>query len=281
MRIFSGRSRQLVPDLLCAYNAPTLSALQTTMKPLSHILLLLSCLYLTACANNVYKEPQDPWQGMNRGIYKFNDAIDRAILKPVAKGYDKVIPKPIDKGVDNVLSNIGDVVVLFNDILQLKLVQSASDAGRLLLNSTLGLAGIFDVASPLGMPKHNEDFGQTLGRWGTPSGPYLVLPFFGPSTLRDSVGILPDGAVNSVVLNEIGIDELDERLIYSGISIVNVRQSLLGASDLLDNSGADPYTFLRESYLQRRGNLVRDGAPAKIEDAISASEEEALFGDDE
>lgn len=251
------------------------------MTQLRIITLVLASLLISACANNQHKVPHDPWEGVNRGIYKFNDVIDRAVIKPVAKGYDKVVPKPVDKGIDNVLSNIGDVVVLVNDILQLKLKQSASDTGRLLMNSTLGLAGIFDVATPLGMPKHNEDFGQTLGRWGTPSGPYLVLPFMGPSTVRDGVGMLPDGAVNNAVLNEIGIDEMDERLIYTGISVINIRQSLLGASELLENSGADPYTFLRESYLQRRGNLVRDGAPAKIEDAISASEEEALFGDDE
>ena len=249
------------------------------MKQLSLIILLLSSLNLIGCASNSYKEPQDPWQGLNRGIYKFNDVLDRAILKPVAKGYDKVVPKPIDKGIDNILSNIGDVVVLFNDILQLKLVQSASDTGRLLVNSTLGLAGIFDVASPLGMPKHNEDFGQTLGYWGTPSGPYLVLPFMGPSTLRDGIGILPDGAVNNVVLNEIGIDELDERLIYSGISVINTRQSLLGASDLLDNSGADPYTFLRESYLQRRVQLINDGVAQ--EEQLNQEDEDALFGEDE
>ncbi len=249
------------------------------MKLLSIIFLLTSCLFISACANNQHKEPQDPWQGVNRGIYQFNDTLDRAILKPIAQGYDKVMPKPVDKGIDNIFSNIGDVVVLLNDILQLKLKQSVSDTGRLLVNTTLGLGGIFDVASPLGMPKHNEDFGQTLGRWGTPSGPYIVLPFMGPSTVRDSIGRLPDGAVNNVVLNEIGIDELDERLIYSGIAIVNTRQGLLGASDLLDNSGADPYTFLRESYLQRRVQLVNDGIAQ--EEPLDPDDEAALFGDDE
>lgn len=249
------------------------------MKLLSIIFLLTSCLFISACANNQHKEPQDPWQGVNRGIYQFNDTLDRAILKPIAQGYDKVMPKPVDKGIDNIFSNIGDVVVLLNDILQLKLKQSVSDTGRLLVNTTLGLGGIFDVASPLGMPKHNEDFGQTLGRWGTPSGPYIVLPFMGPSTVRNSIGRLPDGAVNNVVLNEIGIDELDERLIYSGIAIVNTRQGLLGASDLLDNSGADPYTFLRESYLQRRVQLVNDGIAQ--EEPLDPDDEAALFGDDE
>jgi phospholipid-binding lipoprotein MlaA len=251
------------------------------MKQLSLIIFLLGSLQLAGCASNSYKEPQDPWQGMNRGIYKFNDALDRAILKPVAKGYDKVVPKPIDKGIDNIFSNIGDVVVLFNDILQLKFKQSASDTGRLIVNSTLGLAGIFDVASPLGMPKHNEDFGQTLGHWGAPSGPYLVLPFLGPSSLRDGIGILPDGLIDGITLNEIGIDEPREILVYSGIFTINLRQNLLGVGDLLDHSGADPYIFLRESYLQRRKNLVSDGAYARIEDAIDAVDEDALFGEDE
>ena len=249
------------------------------MKLLRTTILLTGYFFISACATHPHQEPQDPWQGVNRGIYTFNDALDRAILKPIAQGYDKVVPKSVDRGIDNIFSNIGDVVVLFNDILQLKIKQSASDTGRLLINSTVGLAGIFDVASPLGMPKHNEDFGQTLGHWGAPPGPYIVLPFIGPSTVRDSIGRLPDGAVNNVVLNAIGIDDLDERLIYSATSIVNTRQGLLGASDLLDNSGADPYTFLRESYLQRRVQLVNDGIAQ--EEPLDAEDEEALFGDDE
>lgn len=251
------------------------------MKFVQTSLLLLCCSFLMACAGQQTRDPQDPWEGVNRGIYKFNDTLDKAILKPVAKGYDKVVPKPIDSGIDNFIGNIGDVIVFFNDLLQLKGRQAASDFTRVLTNSIMGLGGVLDVATPLGLPKHNEDFGQTLGYWGVPSGPYVVIPFMGPSTVRDGLSLFPDGAVSNEVLNNIGIDEFEERIAYSLIATVNIRQSLLGADEILEQSGAEPYIFLRESYLQRRRNLINDGAPPELEDAVdAAAEEEAIFGDE-
>ncbi len=251
------------------------------MTPLIRIALLFTVAHLTACASQPHREAHDPLEGFNRSIYAFNDALDKAILKPVAKGYDKIMPKPVDRGIDNVLSNLGDVTIIINDLLQLKGTQTASDIVRLLLNSTVGLAGLFDVATPLGLSKHNEDFGQTLGRWGVSTGPYLVLPFFGPSNLRDGFGRIPDGLVTRAELDALGMEDIEEYLAYIALSAINTRQSLLGADDLLQSSGADPYLFLRESYLQRRAQLVRDGRADQQADTLSEDEEDALFGEDD
>lgn len=256
----------------------------THPKTLVRLLLLaIGIVSLIGCASTQkqtkYVSESDPLEGVNRKVYKFNDALDKAILKPVAKAYDKTVPKPVDRSIDNLLGNLSDVITLMNDIFQLKGKQSMMDYFRIGTNTTLGLGGLFDVATPLGLPKHNEDFGQTLGRWGVPQGPYVVLPFLGPSNIRDGVGLIPDSVATSALLDDIGIDELNERLIYTGLSVVNRRQALLDAEKLLEASGADPYTFIRESYLQRRQSLVNDGA---IEETpLDDAEEDALFGDDE
>lgn len=247
------------------------------------LLLSIAVFGMLGCSSAV-KAPQtaddnDPWESANRRIYKFNDAIDKAVLKPVTKAYDKVMPKPVDKGIDNVLGNLGDVFTLANDILQLKVTQSLQDFTRIFTNTTFGLGGIFDVASSFDLEKHNEDFGQTLGYWGVPEGPYLVLPLMGPSDLRDSFGLGMDGVASSALLTKMGVDEFDERATYTAVSVINRRQALLGAEQLLEASGADPYIFIRESYLQRRKSLVNDGV--SVDDELDADEEDALFGDDE
>ncbi|WP_197722779.1 VacJ family lipoprotein [Sulfurivermis fontis] len=223
------------------------------------LLLLPLLLALTGCATVPgERDPRDPWESFNRGMYDFNTDFDNKILKPVAEGYVNVVPQTARTGVSNFFSNLGDVVVLANDLLQFKLRQAASDFSRLVWNSTVGLAGLIDVATPMGLPKHDEDFGQTLGHWGVGSGPYLVLPFLGPSSLRDGTGLAVDRSQFNLV-NEVESDGARYTLI--GLEAVDTRASLLHTTRLLEQGALDPYLFLRESYLQMRENLVYDGNP--------------------
>ncbi|CAG1022504.1 partial Intermembrane phospholipid transport system lipoprotein MlaA, partial [Patescibacteria group bacterium] len=152
-------------------------------------------LALSGCATTG-SDSDDVFQGWNRGTQDFNDDVDKMVLKPVAKGYDAIMPEPIDEGVTNFFSNINDIGVTINDVLQFKMLQAGMDLSRFIINSSVGLGGMIDVASMVDLPKHNEDFGQTLGYWGIPSGPYLVLPFVGPSSPRDLVGLIGDAALN-------------------------------------------------------------------------------------
>ena len=156
--------------------------------------LLMTCLLAGGCASTqeLSGDPSDPWEGFNRKVYSFNDAIDRAFLVPAAASYRAMAPEVVEDGVSNFCSNIGDVGVAFNNTLQFKFLDAASDVGRILVNSTIGLLGIMDVASQMGLQKHEEDFGQTLGYWGVDTGPYVVLPLFGPSNLRDGPGKVVD-----------------------------------------------------------------------------------------
>ncbi len=221
------------------------------------------------------KDPRDPFEGFNRSMYKFNDAIDRGFLKPVAKGYQAITPDAVDKGVTNVFSNLGDVWVIANDLLQFKFGQALSDTGRFLINSTIGIYGIFDVATHIGLKKHNEDFGQTLGHWGVGPGPYLVLPILGPSTVRDTTGLV----VETTQWNKYDevADDNDEENLLIFIDTIDRRADLLSASRVLDKVALDPYIFLRESYLQKRAALVRDGKPPE-EDPLN---DDDLFEDDD
>jgi len=206
-------------------------------------------------------DERDPWEGFNRSMYTFNDHLDRAILKPLATGYEKVVPTPVNNSVSNFFSNLDDVVVLVNDVLQLKFEQTLSDFGRITFNTTFGLLGLFDVASSMDLPKHNEDFGQTLGRWGVGSGPYLVLPFLGSYTLRDGVALPVDWEVDPVLR----ISDTEERWGAVALRTVDIRAGLLRASRILDTAALDPYVFMRDAYLQRRRNLVYDGNPPPSE----------------
>lgn len=209
---------------------------------------------LSGCAST-NAPPADPLEGLNRGTYAFNDALDRAVLKPVAKGYQAITPQFVRSGVSNAFMNLGEVATAFNSLLQGNAGNAASDVGRFLVNSTLGVLGLFDVATPMGLEKHNEDFGQTLGKWGVGSGPYLVLPLMGPSTLRDASG--------RVVDSQLGwsrqVDHVPTRNSAFAVEIVDVRANLLGAGDALDEASLDKYQFLRDAYLQRRLRAVYDG----------------------
>jgi len=204
-------------------------------------------------------DPDDPLESFNRSMYSFNDSLDRAVLKPVAQGYNAVLPDPVNKSVSNFFSNLEDVVVIFNDILQLKIEQALTDTARVVFNSTIGVFGLFDVASGMDMPKNNEDFGQTLGYWGVDTGAYIVWPFFGPSNVRDTIGSISDAYVNPLY----DIQPDDTQLALSATNVVDTRAGLLSASKILKEAALDPYLFVRDAYLQRRQNLVYDGNPPK------------------
>ena len=247
------------------------------MRPEIRLILIILCLGggLSACASlNGPPDPHDPWERFNRSMYAFNDKVDRAVLKPVAKGYRFITPDPVEKGISNFFSNLGDVPVIANDLLQFKLLQALSDTGRLIVNSTIGIAGLFDVASHIGLKKHDEDFGQTLGRWGVGNGPYLVLPLLGPSSVRDGIGTAADFQLNP-------IDEIDDNgtrnKLYT-LNIISTRAGLLEAGEILDEAAYDPYTFLREAYLQRRRNQVYDGNPPP--DKTDQEDDIDIFSDD-
>ena len=215
---------------------------------------IIAAFMLSATNNVTADEKDDPVEPINRVIFEFNEVIDDNILEPVAKGYKYVTPDPVEKGVSNFFSNLGEINTIANDLLQLKFQQAAKDSLRFFVNSTIGVLGIFDVATPLGLSKNKEDFGQTLGFWGVPNGPYLVLPFLGPSTFRDAPGTLVDYELSP-------IEQLhhEERQALRLINIVETRAKLLRATKILDTAAKDKYIFIRESYLQKRESLVRDG----------------------
>ena len=229
---------------------PNVNQLKTT--------LVLYCVLLAGCATTSgQRDPRDPWEGYNRAAYEFNDVLDKALFKPIAQGYRKVLPQPVRNGVTNFFSNLGDIAVVANDLLQAKFRQAGSDFTRLFVNSTAGILGVIDVGSKTGLPKHNEDFGQTLGYWGIKQGPYLVLIFFGPSTVRDAFGRIADTSFSVYPY----IDSLAVRNSVYLLDLINFRANLLDSEKIFDEAALDRYTFLRDAYLQRRERLVYDGKP--------------------
>jgi phospholipid-binding lipoprotein MlaA len=223
---------------------------------LAAVCAIVSLGVLGGCATT---DPRDPLEPLNRGVYKFNDGLDTVLVKPVAEVYQGIVPPVARTGVSNVFSNLNDVVVALNNLLQGKVSEAASDVGRVLINTTAGLLGIFDVATPVGLEKHDEDFGQTLGYWGVGDGPYLVLPFVGPRNLRDTAGLLVDWEVDPVVQ----FDPARTRNQLWGLRIVSRRAELLNASNLLSVAALDEYEFVRDAYIQRRHNLIHDGNPPR------------------
>ena len=230
---------------------------------------------LAGCASTTPSEDvYDPWEGYNRAMYSINDGFDRAIAKPVAKGYDFIMPAPMSQGVTNFFSNLDDFRVVINDLLQFKFSQAAHDTGRFVLNSTVGVAGIFDVASYGGIEKHREDFGQTLGVWGVGNGPYFVIPILGPSTVRDSVGLIGDAYTSPVFF---ATDDVATRNALIVLFFIDTRANLLGTTKILEEAAEDKYAYVRNAYMQYRRNLVYDGNPP---DDGYVAEDEILFGDE-
>ena len=223
-------------------------------------LLLFMLAALGGCASTgEERDPRDPFEPFNRGVYRFNDQFDQWVAKPVATGYKKVVHQEIRSRIGNFFSNIQDLMIGVNNFLQGKFEQGVNDWARFAFNSTFGLLGIHDVASDMGLEKHNEDFGQTFGRWGVPPGPYLVLPFLSSSTLRDATGTAIDYTVSPTG----EIRPINLRNSLYGLYLVNTRADLLDASRLLEEAALDRYVFQRDAYLQRRRSLVYDGSPPR------------------
>lgn len=202
--------------------------------------------------------PADPFEKVNRGIFSFNKDVDSAVLKPLAETYKTLVPKPIDQGVTNFFGNIGDITVAANDLFQLKFKYATSDISRFLINTTVGLLGVFDIASQVGFKKREEDFGQTLGYWGIKGGAYLILPFLGPSSVRDSIGWGVDFLFDPrYYAKNRDVNRLF--LMTNSIKAVDIRADLLGTEKVLGAAALDEYAYIRDAYLQRREFLVHDG----------------------
>jgi phospholipid-binding lipoprotein MlaA len=240
------------------------SLLRNAVAPLSVLaaIILSGCVTVPADSGN---DPRDPIESFNRQVFEFNDVVDRAILKPVAQAYEFVLPEPVRDCLSNAFSNLREPSNAINNLLQGKPVDAMSDTCRFVVNTTIGLLGCFDPARQMGLEKHTEDFGQTLGRWGAGTGPYLVIPILGPSNVRDAIGIF--GVEPYLDLN-FYIDDVPVRNWILGTRIINQRAELLQTDDLISGAALDRYRFIRDGYLQRRRSLVYDGNPPPAADEV-------------
>jgi phospholipid-binding lipoprotein MlaA len=223
------------------------------------ILGLCSALGLTGCATGPNAHPNDPLEPFNRAVFSVNDAVDKAVLKPTAQVYQAVTPRPVRTGVSNFFSNLGDVWTTVNSVLQLRGQKAVESTMRFAVNTVFGLGGVLDVASEMGIPKHYEDFGQTLGRWGVPAGPYVMLPIFGPSTLRDTTAFAVDSQGNLISY----VNPERDRWAATVLNGVNLRSELFKSEALLNQMALDRYSFIRDAHLQRRRAAVFDGELSK------------------
>ena len=212
---------------------------------------------LTGCASTA-SNPKDPYEGFNRAMFSVNEGID-IVAKPLAQGYDAAAPLPVKAGIGNFFGNIYDVWTAVNNLLQGKGGDAVSDLGRVLINTTVGIGGVFDVASEMGLEKHAEDFGQTMAVWGVPEGEYLYWPLIGPRTTRDSFGWLVDTAADPVWR----VDDVALRNSLVGVHFIDLRASLLPTDKVVEQAAFDKYSYIRDAYLQSRRSAVRDGNPEK------------------
>src|SRR5712671_929121 len=239
--------------------------LRTVMSARLTLVLALACCALAGCATAPGRTTHDdPWQGMNRGIYKFNDGLDRAIIKPTAQGYKKITPQWFRAGVGRVFANLGYPVTIANQLLQAKPKLFLQDTCRFVTNSVFGIGGIFDVADKVGLPSHDEDFGQTLTRWGVPSGPYVMLPFLGPSSVRDAPARIGDYFFSVLRYTDI---KTPVKWGARALEVIDLRAELLSSESTLQ-SAYDKYGLTRDAWLQRREYQIFDGNPPeeKIEE---------------
>jgi phospholipid-binding lipoprotein MlaA len=226
---------------------------QTSGSVKKTVAIALTAVALSGCATS--GNQKDPVEGFNRAMFAFNEGLDAVIIKPVAQGYDAVMPSPVRTGVTNFFGNIADIFIGVNNLLQGKPAEAASDIGRVLVNSTIGILGLIDVASNMGMEKHEEDFGQTFGRWGVGDGAYVVIPVFGPRTVRDTAGLVLDVAADPVAQ----VDHVPTRNSLLALRIVDTRADLLPADKVIEEAALDKYAYIRDGYLQRRRSLIHDG----------------------
>lgn len=237
------------------------------MAPSLWALLALFVLMLSGCATGPNADPRDPLEPFNRGMYQFNDTVDRAVVKPVATVYRDVLPSPVRTGVTNFFANLQDAWSVVNNSLQLKGEAAGNSLVRFGVNTFLGLGGVLDIASEMQIERHTEDFGQTLGYWGVGAGPYLVLPLLGPSTVRDTAAS-PVNAYGNFVA---GVDDTATRNTLTALGLLDRRARLLDATSILDQVALDPYTFTRDAFLQRRQNDVYDGYPPDDAEPVDAA----------
>ncbi|MDO9139715.1 MAG: VacJ family lipoprotein [Methylobacter sp.] len=233
---------------------------------------------LGGCATTSTVNEQDPWENWNRGTQEFNDTIDKAVIKPVAKGYLWVTPEFVSTGITNFFSNMNDIGVTVNDLLQLKLLQAGMDGSRFLINTTAGVAGFIDVATMIDLPKHDEDFGQTLGFWGVPSGNYLVMPFLGPSSPREVVGAVGDAVLNPITYTFVfagsgaAISAINAGA--KALDVTDTRAGLIPTEKMIDEASVDRYSFIKNAYQQRREYLLHDGNISEDDDPKLEGEED-------
>ena len=226
---------------------------------LKRSLILFFAVLMVGCASvpaGVQPSARDPWEPLNRSVFEFNEGLDAYVLKPVVTGYRFILPEFVRDGIYNVFSNYKDIYTALNNLLQGKPSYAFNDLMRVVVNTTMGLGGLIDLATPGGLEKHNEDFGQTLGVWGVPSGPYVVLPFFGPSSVRDTFGTVAD--IQTDYLFQY-IDDVGLRNGVTALRVVNARNTYFEAGDLLDGAAIDKYSFMRDAYIQRREYQINEG----------------------
>ena len=219
-----------------------------------------------------YENPRDPWEGYNRGMFAINEALDMVIAKPIAQAYEFIIPEPIRILVTNVFSNLSDVVIGINDLLQGRGEQAFNDFGRVVINTTLGFGGLFDVAGNAGWYKSTNDFGVTFGRWGAPTGPYFVLPILGPSNIRDTFGWAAD-----IAASPLSFAVKDPTAYYTawGVNYINTRANLFPAEKIIEEAATDKYSYLRDAFMQNRLNLINEGAPPPGLDVDDPADDDA------
>ena len=222
--------------------------------------------------------PDDPYESFNRSMFAFNEGVDKYAFKPLAKGYNFIMPDFASKGVTNFFSNVDDIVVFFNQLLQFKLRAAAATSARVVFNTSFGLFGLIDVATDFGIPKQNEDFGQTLAVWGVPSGPYLVMPFIGPLSVRDTAGLAVDWTFFDPVFNR---QTLRASIATLTIKYIDIRAGLLKASNIIDETVPDKYAFVRDAWKLRREFLIYDGNPPADFTEEELFNDEDLFKDEE
>lgn len=227
---------------------------------------------LTGCATA--GDPRDPFEAFNRDMFAFNQALDHDLIKPAAENYRAVVPEPAQRGIRNFFNNLNDVIVFVNQVLQLKWRGAIDTFGRVTFNTTAGVLGFFDLATEHGVPKAEEDFGQTLGYWGMPAGPYIVLPLFGPSTGRDTLGLLGDFYTSPLFFS----DSTALNISLSAVRVVQIRADLLDAESVLEKAAVDRYVFVRDAFLQRRLYLIHDGNPPRTLDLFEDPEPEPRRG---
>lgn len=237
------------------------------IKPVGLAVLCLAALLLSACAARPPPNPKDPLEPLNRRVYQFNDAIDRAVIKPAATAYRKLLPSPVRASVTNFFGNLQDAWSGVNNALQLKGAASSESFARFGVNTFFGLGGLLDIATEMRIERHTKDFGHTLGYWGVGPGPYLVLPLLGPSTLRDAAALTVDSQGNLLS----NVSDVPARNTASAVNLLNRRANLLEATRMLDEVALDPYTFTRDAFLQRRRSTIYDGNPPDEEELAPAS----------